>query len=139
VATTIFNDFSARDMQMAEMGGRLGPAKGKDFDTGNTMGPCLVNPDKIPDRYSLTMTARVNGEEWSRGCSGDILDLRRPHRLRLALRGAPSRRVFWLGHVFRPPGAWLRAGVLGRFLRAGDVVELEVERIGLLRNQAVVE
>src|SRR5690606_26002517 len=64
---TIFNDFSARDAQALEMPGQLGPAKGKDFDTGNAMGPCLVTADEITDPYDLTMIARVNGEEWTRG------------------------------------------------------------------------
>ena len=43
---TIFNDVSARDTQMAEMAGRLGPAKGKDFDTGNVLGPWIVTPTR---------------------------------------------------------------------------------------------
>ena len=64
---TIFNDISARDTQAAEMPGMLGPAKSKDFDTANVMGPCLVTADEVPDPYNLTMIARVNGEEWSRG------------------------------------------------------------------------
>jgi 2-keto-4-pentenoate hydratase/2-oxohepta-3-ene-1,7-dioic acid hydratase in catechol pathway len=68
---TIFNDVSARDYQMKEMSGSLGPAKGKDFDTGNVLGPCLVTADEI-DPYALTMVARVNGEEWSRGSSSTM-------------------------------------------------------------------
>jgi 2-keto-4-pentenoate hydratase/2-oxohepta-3-ene-1,7-dioic acid hydratase in catechol pathway len=66
---TIFNDASARDAQMAEMAGQLGPAKGKDFDTGNVLGPWIVTADEIADPHTLTMVARVNGEEWSRGSS----------------------------------------------------------------------
>jgi 2-keto-4-pentenoate hydratase/2-oxohepta-3-ene-1,7-dioic acid hydratase in catechol pathway len=50
---TIFNDFSARDIQLAEQKGRLGPAKGKDFDTGNAIGPVLVTPDELKDPYHL--------------------------------------------------------------------------------------
>ena len=48
---TIFNDFSARDFQLYEMAGRLGPAKSKDFDTGNVLGPWLVTPDEVGDPY----------------------------------------------------------------------------------------
>ena len=66
---TIYNDVSARDAQFKELPGRLGPAKGKDFDTGNVLGPWIVTADEI-DPYDLTMTAKVNGEEWSRGHSG---------------------------------------------------------------------
>ena len=43
------------------MAGMLGPAKGKDFDTGNVIGPWLVTADEIPDPYNLTMTVRING------------------------------------------------------------------------------
>ncbi len=132
---TIFNDFSARDMQMSEMKGRLGPAKGKDFDTGNAIGPWLVTADEIPDPYNLAMTARVNGEEWSRGSTGDM---------------------YWtfekiISYISRSetlyPGEFIGSGTcsgrlgkgsgleLGRTLKAGDVVELEVERIGILQNR----
>jgi 2-keto-4-pentenoate hydratase/2-oxohepta-3-ene-1,7-dioic acid hydratase in catechol pathway len=45
----IFNDVSARDIQMREMQGQLGPTKGKDFDTGNIMGPWLVTADEVAD------------------------------------------------------------------------------------------
>ncbi len=54
---SIFNDFSARDEQLAEQAGRLGPAKGKDFDTGNAIGPYLVTPDEVGNPYNLTMIA----------------------------------------------------------------------------------
>jgi hypothetical protein len=69
---TIYNDMSARDLQMQEMKLRLGPSKSKDFDTGNIMGPFLVTPDEIKDPYNLEMVARVNGQEWTRGNSRDM-------------------------------------------------------------------
>ncbi len=49
----IFNDFSARDAQAAEMAASLGPAKGKDFDTGNVLGPWIVTLDEIGDPHAL--------------------------------------------------------------------------------------
>jgi 2-keto-4-pentenoate hydratase/2-oxohepta-3-ene-1,7-dioic acid hydratase in catechol pathway len=58
---TIYNDFSARDAQWAEMQGMLGPAKGKSFDTGNAMGPWIVTPDGLGDVRSLRVSARING------------------------------------------------------------------------------
>jgi 2-keto-4-pentenoate hydratase/2-oxohepta-3-ene-1,7-dioic acid hydratase in catechol pathway len=131
---TIFNDFSARDIQMKEQAGRLGPTKGKDFDTGNAMGPCMVTPDEINDPYHLTMMARVNGEEWSRGTTADMSwsfeDL-----IEYISR---SETIY--------PGEFIGSGTcsgaqghgcgleMGRFIGAGDVVELEVEKIGILRN-----
>ena len=132
---TIFNDFSARDLQFAEMRSRLGPAKGKNFDTGNAMGPCLATPEALPDPYNLVMTARVNGEEWSRGNTGE----------------AYWRFEALIEHISRDetlyPGDFIGSGTcsgalgmgcgleLGRFLSPGDVVELEVEGIGILRNR----
>jgi len=132
---TIFNDFSARDIQMKEMKGRLGPAKGKDFDTGNAIGPWMVTPDDIPDPYNLTMTARVNGEEWSRGTTRDM------HWTfeKIISYISQSETLY--------PGEFIGSGTcsgklgkgsgmeLGRTLKAGDVIELEVERIGVLRNR----
>jgi 2-keto-4-pentenoate hydratase/2-oxohepta-3-ene-1,7-dioic acid hydratase in catechol pathway len=130
---TIFNDMSARDVQGVEMEGRLGPCKGKDFDTGNPMGPCLVTADELTDPYSLTMIARVNGEEWGRGSSSSM---------------------YWkfedlIAYISRSetlhPGEFLGSGTVGngcglehmRFIKPGDVIELEVEGIGKLRNRIV--
>ncbi|MCG8558807.1 MAG: fumarylacetoacetate hydrolase family protein [Hyphomicrobiales bacterium] len=133
----VFNDFSARDIQMAEMAGRLGPAKGKDFDTGNAIGPWLVTPEEIPDPYDLAMTARVNGEEWSRGSTRDM------HWTFEQMISYISRSETLY------PGEFIGSGTcsgpegsgcgleMGRSLKAGDVVELEVERIGVLRNRLV--
>jgi 2-keto-4-pentenoate hydratase/2-oxohepta-3-ene-1,7-dioic acid hydratase in catechol pathway len=130
---TIFNDMSARDAQGVEMEGRLGPCKGKDFDTGNPMGPCLVTADELTDPYSLTMIARVNGEEWGRGSSGTM---------------------YWkfedlIAYISRSetlyPGEFLGSGTVGngcglehmKFIKPGDVIELEVEGIGKLKNRVV--
>jgi 2-keto-4-pentenoate hydratase/2-oxohepta-3-ene-1,7-dioic acid hydratase in catechol pathway len=130
---TIFNDFSARDEQTKEMPGQLGPGKGKDFDSGNAMGPCLVTADELGDPYRLTMIARVNGEEWGRGTSGDM----------------KWKFEDCIAHVARGetlhPGEFFASGTVGngcgleqmRFLKAGDVVELEVEGIGTLRNRVL--
>ena len=134
---TIFNDFSARDIQMREMKGRLGPAKGKDFDTSNAIGPCLVTPDEIPDPYNLAMAARVNGECWSRGTSADMYWTFEE----IIAYMSQSETLY--------PGEFIGSGTcsgaqgrgcgleMGKFLRAGDLVELEVERIGILRNKIV--
>ena len=67
---TIFNDVSARDA-LKEVRLFLGPAKGKDFDKGNVMGPCLVTPDEL-DVSDIKLTARINGEVWSEGRSSDM-------------------------------------------------------------------
>lgn len=132
---TIFNDFSARRIQMREMKGRLGPAKGKDFDTGNAIGPWLVTPDDIPDPYNLTMTARVNGEEWSHGTTSDM-----HWSFEKIISYISQSETLYPGEFIGSGTCSGRQGKgsgleLGRSLEAGDVVELEVERIGILRNR----
>jgi len=130
---TIFNDFSARDAQTVEMGGQLGPAKGKDFDYGNAMGPCLVTADEMKDPYNLTMIARVNGEEWGRGNSSSMHWKFED----LIAHVSQSETIY--------PGEFFGSGTVGngcglehmRFLKHGDVVELEVEGIGILRNRVL--
>ncbi|MBX3222654.1 MAG: fumarylacetoacetate hydrolase family protein [Labilithrix sp.] len=131
---TIFNDFSARDAQGREMPGQLGPAKGKDFDTGNAMGPCIVTADEV-DPARLTMVARVNGEEWSRGSSETMY-----HRVEDCIVHASRSETLYPGEVFGSGTVGNGCGLeLGRFLKPGDVVELEISGIGVLRNRITTE
>lgn len=131
----IFNDMSARDAQMNEMQGQLGPAKGKDFDTGNIMGPWLVTADEVADPYNLTMVARVNGEEWSRGNSGSM-----KHKFEDILAHASNEETLHAGEFFGSGTVGNGCGLeLGRFLNAGDVVELEIDGLGILRNRVVAQ
>jgi 2-keto-4-pentenoate hydratase/2-oxohepta-3-ene-1,7-dioic acid hydratase in catechol pathway len=130
---TIFNDFSARDAQKKEMGGRLGPAKGKDFDTGNAIGPWLVTPEELQDPYNLTMLARVNGAEWSRGSTSTM-----HWRWEDLIAHISAAETLY-------PGDFIGSGTVGNgcglehgsYLKSGDVVELEVEGIGVLRNRVL--
>ena len=129
---TIFNDFSARDTIQKEVSVFLGPAKAKDMDSGNAFGPCLVTPDEIGSR-DLKMVARINGETWSEGCTSDM---------------------YWsfaeiIAQISRDetlyPGDFIGSGTvangcgdeLDRWIQPGDIVELEVEGIGTLRNRIV--
>jgi len=129
----IFNDFSARDQQMREMQSQLGPTKGKDFDTANVMGPWLVTADEVPDPYALTMVARVNGEEWSRGSSGEM-----HHKFEDILAHVSRDETVYPGEFFGSGTVGGGCGLeQGRFLKIGDVVELEVNGLGLLRNRVV--
>jgi fumarylacetoacetate (FAA) hydrolase len=127
---TIMNDWSARDLQRAEMKVGLGPAKGKDFAT--TIGPVLVTKDEF-DGTSGEMIARVNGEERSRGNLADMYhswDAIVAH----AARNTHLRPGDILGSGTVGTGCILEHGD-GRWLQRGDVVELEVEGIGVLRNR----
>lgn len=137
----ILNDWSARDIQREEVKVGLGPAKGKDFAT--SMGPWLVTPDELEDvrvpgekgdRYDLTMVARVNGVEYSRGNFRDI------HYTfaEMIARASQDCTLY--------PGDVIGSGTVGTgcilelgpeqygWLAPGDVVELEVERLGVLVN-----
>lgn len=130
----IFNDVSARDAQMREMQGQLGPAKGKDFDTGNVLGPWLVTADEIPDPQSLTMIARVNGEEWSRGSSAGM-----QHSFSDMIAHVSMDETIRPGEFFGSGTVGGGSGIeSGRCLKPGDVVELEVNGLGILRNRIVV-
>jgi 2-keto-4-pentenoate hydratase/2-oxohepta-3-ene-1,7-dioic acid hydratase in catechol pathway len=130
---TIFNDVSARDAQMREMAGQLGPAKGKDFDTGNVLGPWIVTADEIGDPHDLTMVARVNGEEWSRGTSAAM-----HHRFEDVIAFVSTSETLHPGEVLGSGTVGTGCGLeQGRYLSPGDVVELEIDRIGVLRNQIV--
>jgi len=130
---TIFNDVSARDAQINEMRGQLGPAKGKDFDTGNILGPCIVTADEIGDAYDLDMRARLNGELLSQGNSGDIF-----HTFEAMIEYVSRDETIWPGEVF---GSGTIGGGSGhehyRLMEIGDEIELEVEKIGILRNKVV--
>ena len=134
---TVFNDFSARDIQFREMRSRLGPAKGKNFDTGNAIGPCLVTPDELPDPYALEMAARVNGAEWSRASTGEA-HWRFEQLIAHISRSETLRPGDFIGSGTASGARGMGCGLeLGAYLRGGDVVELEVERIGVLRNRVV--
>jgi fumarylacetoacetate (FAA) hydrolase len=127
---TVMNDWSARDLQRAEMKVGLGPAKGKDFAT--SLGPFVVTPDEFDDSRA-TMVARVNGEERSRGGLADMY-----HSWGAIVAHAARNTHLVPGDVLGSgtvgTGCILELGD-GRWLRPGDVVELEVEGIGVLRNR----
>ena len=129
---TVMNDWSARDLQRAEMRVGLGPAKGKDFAT--SLGPIVVTPDEF-DGSEAEMIARVNGEERSRG---NLRDLFHPWDaiVAQAARNTVLRPGDVLGSGTVGTGCILEHGD-GRWLQRGDVVELEVEGIGVLRNTVV--
>ncbi len=136
---TIVNDFSARDLQRKEMTVGLGPAKGKDFATA--VGPWLIPRSEFADRISgakltLEMGARVNGRELSRG---NIAALHHsiPQMIAHASRDAELFPGDLLGTGTVGTGCILELGPenTGGWLKPGDVVELEIERIGVLRTR----
>jgi fumarylacetoacetate (FAA) hydrolase len=138
---TIFNDWSARDLQREETVVRLGPAKGKDF--ASSFGPHLVTPDELADArrasgYDLAMTAEVNGTETSRGRWSDA-QFSFGEMLARASADAHLRPGDLVGSGTVGTGCLLevRESTLGRYLEPGDEVVLRIERLGSLRNPIV--
>jgi fumarylacetoacetate (FAA) hydrolase len=139
---TIINDLSARDLQREEMAVGLGPAKGKDFATA--VGPYLVTLDDLADRIDsigrihLSMTARVNGRELSRGNAASMY-FSWPQIIEYASRDAMLFPGDLLGSGTVGTGCILELGPenTGGWLEPGDVVELEIERLGVLRTPII--
>ena len=128
---TILNDFSARDIQRREMKVPLGPAKGKHWASG--VGPWMVTADEIDDPYSLEMTARVNGEEWSRGNSRDMY-----WKFEQMIEFLSQDDAIYPGDIVGSGTVGTGCGLeLDRWVQPGDVIELEIEKIGVLRNRVV--
>jgi len=127
---TIFNDISGRDFQRKEMSLKLGPTKAKSFQNSNIMGPCLVTPDEI-DANNLRMVARINGEVWSDGNTRDM-HFKFAQLIAYLSKDDPIY-----------PGEFIGSGTIGfgsgmeldKWIKPGDIVELEVEGIGILRNK----
>lgn len=129
----IFNDVSARDVQMVEMQASLGPSKGKDFDTGNVLGPWIVTADEMPDPYALTMVVRVNGEERGRGSSADM-----HFRFEDFIAHVSREETLHAGEFLGSGTVGNGAGIeVGQFLKDGDVIELDITGLGVLRNRIV--
>lgn len=126
---TILNDVSARDIQRKEMSARLGPAKGKDWCS--VMGPIIVTADEFnfsdPD---LLMTASVNGAEWSRGRSSEA-KYSWGEMIEHWTRDEWARACDFIGSGTVGTGCGLE---LDRWVQPGDTVELEIEKIGKLKN-----
>ena len=127
VGYTIYNDWSARDIQMREMSVGIGPGYGKDF--GSSIGPAIVTKDEF-DRDGARLTARIDGEVWSEGVLG-------------AMQFSFPEIISWVSQdqTLRP-GDLLGSGTVGggcgleldRWISEGSIVELEAEGIGVLRN-----
>ncbi|MGG0756320.1 fumarylacetoacetate hydrolase family protein [Brevibacillus laterosporus] len=141
----ILNDWSARDIQREEVKVGLGPAKAKDFATST--GPWLVTVDELQgrlipslkgNRYDLQMTASINGKKYSQGNFVDIYYT----FAQMIARASEA--------CFLYPGDVIGSGTVGsgcllelgggeqyNWLQPGDVVELEIDHLGMLRNTII--
>jgi 2-keto-4-pentenoate hydratase/2-oxohepta-3-ene-1,7-dioic acid hydratase in catechol pathway len=126
---TIWNDFSARDVQRREGAVGMGPGKAKDWDGSNVLGPCLVTADEF-DATDAQMRVRVNGELWGQDTSAHM-----HHTFADMIAYASRSQTLRPGEVFGSGTAASGSGLeLGRRLQEGDVVELEIDGIGVLKN-----
>jgi 2-keto-4-pentenoate hydratase/2-oxohepta-3-ene-1,7-dioic acid hydratase in catechol pathway len=128
VGYTIYNDWSARDIQRREQSIGVGPGVGKDF--ASSIGPCIATPDAF-DRDTAALSARIDGEEWSSGVLGKM-------------QFSFEEIIAWTSmETTLHPGDLLGSGTVGRgcgleldrWLLPGSLVELEAEGIGVLRNR----
>jgi fumarylacetoacetate (FAA) hydrolase len=136
---TIFNDWSARDVQRREMAVGLGPCKGKDF--AQSLGPHLVTPAELGERVDadgrldLAMTASVNGVELSRGNAREMR-WTFPELIAFASECVELRPGDVIGSGCVGTGCILELGPeVHRWLEPGDEVTLSVDGIGALRNR----
>ena len=129
---TIWNDWSARDQQMREAPVGMGPSKGKDFDSGNAIGPYLVTADEM-DVSNARMTARVNGEVWT-----DSTSANRQFSFEDLIAHVSRSETIHAGELWGSGTVTSGSGLeQDRWLKPGDVVELEIEGIGVLSNKVV--
>ena len=127
---TILNDISARDIQRKEMSIRLGPAKGKDFCS--IIGPVIVTFDEFQNKEpNLLMTAKINGEEWSRGHSQDS-----HYTWAQMIEHVAKDEWVIAGDLFGSGTVGTGCGLeLDKWIKPGDILELEIEKIGKLINK----
>lgn len=126
---TLWNDMSARDTQTRELPIGMGPAKAKDWDGSNVLGPCIVTADEL-DGCHVRLEVRVNGERWGGDTTASM-----HHTFAELIAYASMATTLHPGEVLGSGTAAGGSGMeLDRWLAPGDVIELEAEGIGVLRN-----
>jgi 2-keto-4-pentenoate hydratase/2-oxohepta-3-ene-1,7-dioic acid hydratase in catechol pathway len=127
---TIWNDLSARDVQARELPVGMGPGKAKDWDGSNVLGPCIVTADEL-EPADLRMRVSVNGELWGEDTSAHM-----HHTFADMIAYASRAQTLYPGDVLGSGTAAGGSGLeLDRWLQPGDVVEMEIQGIGVLRNR----
>lgn len=126
---TLWNDMSARDVQRRELPIGMGPAKAKEWDGSNVLGPCIVTADEI-DLAELELEVRVNGERWGGDTTANM-----HHPFGDLIAYAAQDQTLHPGDVLGSGTATGGSGLeLDRWLQPGDVIEMEAGPIGTLRN-----
>jgi 2,4-diketo-3-deoxy-L-fuconate hydrolase len=128
---TVFNDVSARDIQFADKQW----FRGKSFDTFAPTGPCIVSRDQVSDPHNLKMSLRVNGETRQRSTTANMI-----FKIPQLIAYISNVMTLQPGDIIAtgtPAGVGFYAKPEKRLLRPGDLMEAEIEGIGLLRNRIV--
>ncbi len=127
---TIWNDVSARDVQVRELPVGMGPCKAKDWDGSNVLGPCIVTADEI-DPHDVDLEVRVNGERWG-GDNTKAMHHTFESMIAYASQGLTLRAGEILGSGTATGGSGLE---LDRWLQPGDEIQMEASGIGVLTNR----
>jgi 2-keto-4-pentenoate hydratase/2-oxohepta-3-ene-1,7-dioic acid hydratase in catechol pathway len=126
----VCNDVSVRDWQMRSPTFTLG----KSFDTHGPIGPWITTADEVPDPQALMLSAIVNGEERQRSSTGDMI-----YTIRQQIAYLTTVMTLEPGDLIAtgtPAGVGVASG---RYLRHGDIVRVEVDRLGALENRVTQE
>jgi 2-keto-4-pentenoate hydratase/2-oxohepta-3-ene-1,7-dioic acid hydratase in catechol pathway len=127
---TIWNDMSARDVQTRELPVGMGPCKAKDWDGSNVLGPCIATPDEL-DAADCLLTVRVNGERWGGDSTANM-----HYSFGDLMAYASQALTLHPGDVIGSGTATGGSGLeLQRWLKPGDLIEMEAAGIGVLRNR----
>ena len=111
----------------------MGPAKGKDFDTGNILGPYILTADEVSHPVALEMSAHVNGEKWGGGNSRDM-----HHNFADIIAHISQSETLYAGEVIGSGTVGTGCGLeIGKQLADGDQFDLTIEEIGTLSNRIV--
>jgi 2-keto-4-pentenoate hydratase/2-oxohepta-3-ene-1,7-dioic acid hydratase in catechol pathway len=132
---TCANDVSARDWQIKRGGGQW--CRGKTFDTFAPLGPCLVTTDEIPDPQALRIATILNGERVQDWTTGDMI-----FNVATLIEFLSGSTTLLPGTVIltgTPHGVGMAVKPEPRWLRPGDRVEIEIEKIGTLSNPVALE
>jgi len=126
---TVLNDITARDIQQKDFSLARPWLRSKGFDTFAPMGPCIVTQDEIGNPMDLELALKINGEERQRSRTGEmIFDI-------------PAIIEYVSAFTTLEPGSVIATGTPEKIgqLHDGDLVEAYVEKVGTLRNRAVLE
>ena len=126
----VANDVTARDWQFASPTYTLG----KSFDTHGPTGPWIVTPDEVPDPHNLEMRLTVNGELRQKQNTGTMI-----YNIWQQIAHLSTVMTLMPGDLIAT-GTCAGVGIaLGKFLQPGDVVRVEIDRIGHIENRIVQE